>query len=548
MNLIGRESGAYQAPLLILLLVTAVGCGASEVTADGENVGVVTQALTASGNWGGCVSGGISSFPGVYASNCALLTDGRVLCSGRDSDKWTHWYALTPSADGSYKCGTWGEVGSQHYGRIFNPSFVMRNGKYMSCGGEYSSDAAGNPNPSSAECETFDPKTNTWKTTSSLPSSTAPTAIADTPGSMLPDGRVLIKEYDTLHNYAYDYYSDVWTPVADINTFFRNEGGYILLQDGSVLAGWRKFTRYLPDTDQWVSTADTPGTADGLFVSQPLAAEEEIGPMILLPDGRVLQLGANVKNGLYTPPVTLMGAGSWALAANTPASPGCLLRTGLPCPLNFGDTTATVEPTTGNVLAILSSDSDGFASVPTLGFREYRPASDTWATVPNPPGGLPDKDAARVRMLPLPTGEIMVTGYSNSSVVVWTPTPAINDSWRPTVSDISPVIFGQVRVAGTQLNGLMLGAELGDDAKMAANYPLVSLRTGSSVIYRRTHDFDQMAPRPGVAGSFWFDAPPSNGSATYDVYVSTLGLEATNHPTFTTPYIDMGPALVAALF
>jgi hypothetical protein len=141
----------------------------------------------------------------------------------------------------------------------------------------------------------------------------------------------------------------------------------------------------------------------------------------------------------------------------------------------------------------------------------------------------------------------MITGYNNGTVAFWSPSSAINSAWRPTVTTVSPVVFGKVQVHGTQLNGLSLGAEMGDDATMASNYPLVSLRQGSSVAYMPTHDFSQMAPQPNASGSFWFDAPPQTSSGSYSLYVSTLGLEATNHPAFQVPYLDVGPALLQAI-
>jgi hypothetical protein len=158
-----------------------------------------------------------------------------------------------------------------------------------------------------------------------------------------------------------------------------------------------------------------------------------------------------------------------------------------------------------------------------------------------------DVDGNRVRTFPLPTGEIFVSGNSGGQISVWRPSPAINDLWRPVLSSVSPVIFGNVRVDGFQLNGLTTGGDMGDDGKMATNYPLASLRRSGQVMYVRTHDFSQMTPTPGASGSFYFDAPVSSVAATYDVYISVGGLESLVHGVFETPYIDIGPALYSAL-
>ena len=67
---------------------------------------------------------------------------------------------------------------------------------------------------------------------------------------------------------------------------------------------------------------------------------------------------------------------------------------------------------------------------------------------------------------------------------------------------------GDFTLNGVQLNGLTTGADFGDDNKMATNYPIVWLDDGAGhVTYGRTHDFDQMLPRPSTPGSTLFSIP-----------------------------------------
>jgi hypothetical protein len=101
-------------------------------------------------------------------------------------------------------------------------------------------------------------------------------------------------------------------------------------------------------------------------------------------------------------------------------------------------------------------------------------------------------------------------------------------------------------VYGTQLNGLTTGADFGDDAKMATNYPLVYLTNSSQTVtlFARTHNFDQMAPRPGIKGSFQFETT-SVLVGQFTVHVSASGLSATG-PTITLPQPDRGVAWLAS--
>src|SRR5436190_1410379 len=86
-----------------------------------------------------------SPTPAGGPSNMALLMDGRVLFSGIETS--TSWWTLKPASDGGYANGTFTAVGSSAVGRIFNPSFVLRDGKYWECGGEFLSTDSPPPPP-----------------------------------------------------------------------------------------------------------------------------------------------------------------------------------------------------------------------------------------------------------------------------------------------------------------------------------------------------------------------------------------------------------------
>src|SRR5262249_30159742 len=106
---------------------------------------------------------------GTGNGNMQLLGDGRVLISGPETAK--QFATLDPALNGGYASGTWSLVGSSTVGRLFNPGFLMRDGRYWNCGGEYVSDGK-----DEAECEVFDPATNTWSMVTDMPE-----PVEDTP-------------------------------------------------------------------------------------------------------------------------------------------------------------------------------------------------------------------------------------------------------------------------------------------------------------------------------------------------------------------------------
>ena len=88
-----------------------------------------------------------------------LLTDGTVLASGNaDSGLGTGgdktWYKLTPDSQGHYVNGTWTQLTSMQYARLYVLSQILQNGKVFIAGGEYGSA----PNGSG---ELYDPIANT---------------------------------------------------------------------------------------------------------------------------------------------------------------------------------------------------------------------------------------------------------------------------------------------------------------------------------------------------------------------------------------------------
>ncbi len=129
-----------------------------------------------------------------------LLTDGSVLA--QDGAQTKSWSRLTPDSSGSYVNGKWSAVQSSTTGRLYGPSWVLKNGSVWVAGGEYINGGSDMPTDGDHNTiETFDPTANpnadgtpgvgAWTVG---PDSLFTTQIGDT-GAMLSDGRILLSSY-----------------------------------------------------------------------------------------------------------------------------------------------------------------------------------------------------------------------------------------------------------------------------------------------------------------------------------------------------------------
>ena len=443
----------------------------------------VTQTYPANG------SEGSPAAPGT----AQLLTDGRVLASGPLAS--TAWYTFAPDAYGSYQHGTWAPAASTPIGRVYHPGFILPDGRYWAGGGEYM-----NGTTTRAEDEVYDPAKDTWTVLPDMPEE-----IADTPAAILGDGRVLVLSHLWTSNSTYMLSFDpvpTWSLAAPWTTAIGDqESSSLLLQDGSMLAGSRLFQIYLPQSNAWIDAAVPPG-GPGVFVP---ARSDEMGPFLMLHDGRILVLGATKKNGIFTPGGP-SGAGSWTTAADTPE------------PFNHGDAPSIVEPD-GKVLTVGTNDETGEGFAAGV-FYEYDPTADAWSLVSTP---FTFTNAEAVTLLALPNGQIWVSGPGNSRAWLYTPAGAPQIEWKPIITGVSAPTIGQLLLTGTRLNGTTAGGDDGDDNKMATNFPVVSFTDGAGrVFYGRSFDLDTMIP--GACASASVVPPTSLPDGTYDVDVAASGV------------------------
>lgn len=427
--------------------------------------------------------------PGFRADTMLLLTDGTVMCHELNTNMW---HRFTPDGTGNYVNGTWSSLkpmsnnsaipaskGGPTFAPLYFASAVLRDGTVFVAGGEYNTPPGGIPIPNSdlVATEIYDPVSDSW-TIVNPP--TGWTAIGDAPSCVLPDGRLLLGSILDLSTAIYDPVTQSWTAAANKGDS-SSEEGYTLLPDGTVLTVQ---CSNIPNAEKfvgssWVSAGATlsilPQACPGLVA--------EIGPAILLPDGRVFAIGATGNTALFTP------ASGWTAGPTLVDSSG---STSFPM-----DAPAVLLPN-GKVLCV-GGPSPPCNFPPPTTFFEYDPASNVAAVITSPPTG--GSAPFEGRFLLLPSGQVL---FSNNSpnVQVYTPGGVPNAAWKPTIISFpATMLAGNTYIiTGTQFNGLSQACSYGDDAQMATNYPIVRVTNASTgtVTYLRTFNHSTMAVATGA--------------------------------------------------
>jgi hypothetical protein len=291
-----------------------------------------------------------------------LLTDGGVMCHEYETP---NWHKLTPDTESDYANGTWSTLSPMPNNApaaqngpadapLYFASAVLRDGTVFCAGGEYNAGAQ----LDILTAEIYDPVTDIW---TAIATPVGWTNIGDASSCVLPDGRLLLGNANTN---SLPTATAIWNPESgswsdggnslDLNS----EEGWTLLPDGTVLAvqctNVPNAQKYVIATNQWVSAGNTGATLPGNPINVPPVIYE-MGPQILLPDGRVFAIGASGHTALYTPPNTVpTDPGSWAPGPDFPAGSGGQLIAAVDAP-------ACLLPN-GNVLCVVGPiDPSGFS-------------------------------------------------------------------------------------------------------------------------------------------------------------------------------------------
>jgi hypothetical protein len=428
------------------------------------------------------------------------LTDGTVMCQADSSNEW---YKLTPDNTGSYVNGTWTQVASLQagYSPLYFASAVLADGRVVITGGEYNFGQFTLTNLAAI----YDPIANTWTPLAAPPGWDY---IGDSPSVVLPDGRFVVGRKLDMQVAALDPGTLTWTLLDDTGkSDFNAEEGWTLLPDGTFLTcdvqNAPNSEIYNPSTQTWQSAGSTivdlhspsdlgciPYGPNGEFCYFPPG---EIGPGILLADGRVFCTGSDSTVGpghtaIYTPLTA-----TWAVGPDFPNDD------------NAGDSFAALLPNGNALVEGLSGtlyEFDGTHLNPTLG--------------------------AFGALMVLPTGQVLIS--SSTFAQVYTPANTkFQPKWAPTITQFpATVVRGSTyQIFGQQFNGLSQAASYGDELETATNYPLVRItnNTTGHVFYARTHDHSTMGVATGAAKvSTNFDVPATaeTGSSSLEVVANGI--------------------------
>ena len=415
----------------------------------------------------------LTNQPPFSAGTMLLLTDGTVMCQDNGT---VNWWRLAPDAKGNYIAGTWSPLAPGPNSPLYFASAVLKDGRVFVAGGEYN---GGSSAVDLLAAEIYDPVTDSWAVIATPPGWVH---LGDAPSCVLPDGRVLVGSIDDVRSAIYDPVANTWVSAGN-KSDSSSEETFTVLPDGTVLSVQcstpSKAEKYIVASDTWVPAGTTPSP-----LPQPCPGViGEIGPALLLPDGRVLAVGASGYTAVYNPPSAPSQPGTWMAGPTLLDESGNILF-----PM---DAPGCLLPN-GKVLLCASPGPPCQYPPPTT-FFEYDPSSNSVTRIVSPTNvGGPCYNG---RMLLLPSGQVLFAN-SSSDIEVYTPDGAPQAPWKPQITNAPRSISANQTygLQGRQLNGLSQAVSYGDDAQMATNYPLVCVRNmaSSNLVFCRTFDHSTM--------------------------------------------------------
>jgi hypothetical protein len=459
--------------------------------------------------YGGSWSGPITVPNGAGVDTSLLLTDGRVMLHEPYSPTWV---IVSPDIQGNYGAGSSFTVTSMPpiYGPQFFASAVLPDGKAIVAGGELNLTTS---STATGLAYLYDPTNDTW---TFVPAPSGWNSIGDAPCIVLTNGTFMLGNAFSSQSAQLNEANLTWTMNNPLQNDFNNEEGWTLLRNGEILtvsthavdSNGASFSELFDvNTGLWQESLTTTGT--------PVEVGNEIGASILMASGLVLQVGAGGHNSIYNP-----ATGLWTPTADLPLDSGGN-------PFKCDDAPASLLPN-GNVL--VAAHSDG-----TTGVTFFEFDGSQFHLVASPPHA-PDAIAFNVRLLTLPSGQVLQTDASDI-LSVYTPAGSANPSWAPTLPTWgfpSSMNRGSTyTLFGTQFNGLSQASAYGDDAQNATNYPLARIRNKATghVFYARTHNHSWMGVASGQQTvSTQIDVPTGceTGASTLTVVANGIASQPVN--------------------
>jgi hypothetical protein len=433
----------------------------------------------------------VATNPPFTGGHLLLLTDGTVISSDEDHN----WSQLKPDLNGSYIFGTWTNTAAMNGNHTDFASQVLTNGMVMVAGGEYGAGADTNS-------EVYNPLSNTWTRIIVPAGLLMPGTQVDShgqvsnngfrdPNSMLrPDGTMMVAPvYPATNNQTliYNPATTNWT-AGPATLVGQDEASWVKLPDDSILtidSGKTTTERYIPAQNAWVADASVP-----VQLYDPFGTE--LGPALLLPNGKAIFFGSTSNTAIYTPSGS-SAPGSWTVGTNFPNGQG------------MPDAPAAMMAN-GKILCAVSPTPTAANHFPSpTSFYEYDYVSNSFTQVSAPGGGATfigsaGGSAYPLTMLDLPDGSVLLA-YRGASLYVYTPTNFTPlSAGQPTIYSVTQNSDGSLHLFGTLFNGLCAGSAYGDDEQMDSNYPLVRFTDASNNIrYGRTYGWSRTSVMTGSA-------------------------------------------------
>ncbi|PYJ60792.1 MAG: hypothetical protein DME24_08330 [Verrucomicrobia bacterium] len=442
-------------------------------------VALLTTRVSDAGTWRNVVTNAPGSVQLMI-----LLSDGTVMCSDGGNGAW---YKLTPDSTGNYTNGSWTTLSSMNYTRRYFSSAVLRDGRVFVAGAEYGT--------GTTNAEIYNPLSNTWTpvpvppgliTTNNNPVATNKfqntAGFSDSSSIILPDGRVLIAPVNPaagVSTVTYNPYANSWTSNTVLGN--QNEATWVKLPDDSILTIDKSSTateRFIPSLNQWIPDSNTPANVYGVGA--------ELGPALLLPNGKVFFLGGNTNTLIYTPSGTT-NQGSWVAGPPIP--------NGQACP----DAPAAMLVNGKVIFACNPLGIPGTTFPTNVSFYEYDPVANSYTRQNSPTGGLTETNIAayQTAMLCLPDGTVLYSDET-SQVYIYDPNDSPLTAGAPVINSITWDPGGSLHLTGKRLNGISQGASYGDDEQMDSNYPLVRFGDGNGgLYYGRTYNWSDTGVMTG---------------------------------------------------
>lgn len=410
------------------------------------------------------------------ASNPLLLTDGSVIVQ---DEGCPDWWRLTPDSSGSYANGTWTEIASlpAGYSPLYHSSAVLPDGRVIIMGGEYNVVDGVYFTPIwTAEGAIYDPKTDVWTSVApptffSFIQNLPPPAplmqtIGDAQSVVLPDGVFMQADCCTKQQALLNARTLTWTPTGADKYDPNDEEGWNLLPNGLVLtvdayvplggfpyiATGTNSELYNYRTGAWHSAGSTivqlwdSNAACGGFT---INTTFEVGPAVLRSDGTVFYAGSNTcpaatgNTAIYN-----SYTGRWQPGPVFPEVDGVT-------DINIADGPASWEPND----KVLMMASPAYGSPPSF-FFEWD--GKHLNLVPGPPNA-PTDGSFYGNMLVLPTGQILLTDFSND-IELYNPTitretQEFQQTIAPVVNYVPEVLArgGTYQIYGIRFNGVTQG-------------------------------------------------------------------------------------------